>query len=173
MLHTRLSCNSLAANLSNDADRLENGGYTGFKIGTPHLHCVLWAKYDSSEKLFTVCCGAAHKVLHICAQDHAIAIDFIRGLTVTKQETVYTFENIQFTRHTWQFVEPLPIVALPQVSTEQITLPDIPEMYFDDNFMIDRISYPPTPFPQLWNLAEYDTEPVAPGVMWMDEHDNE
>lgn len=163
-----ISCNALAADilnlLNNNPDVIKDEDYTEFDIGTPEVSCVMWAKYDTHMNDFIVACGAAHEVLHISAEDHDIAVDYIRDIKVQKEAIEYSFGGETFTKHTWQIVKPIPCVAAPTAFFEKVILPEIPEMYFDNGFMIGGISYPPTPYPFPW--TDDDTEPIALGVMW-------
>jgi hypothetical protein len=171
-----ISCNPLAADMSNllgnNPDVIKDEDYTEFDIGTSETSCVMWAKYDTRKNDFIIACGAAHEVLHISAEDHDIAVDYIRALSVQKEATEYSFEGETFSKYTWQIVKPLPRVAAPTAFFEKVILPEIPEMYFDNGFIIEGLSYPPTPYPFPW--MDDDTEPIAPGVMWpweMDDYD--
>ena len=150
--------------LNNNPDVIKDEDFTEFDIGTFETSCVMWAKHDTRNNEFIITCGAAHEVLHVSAEDHEIAIDYIRALKVQKEATEYSFQGETFIKYTWQIVKPLPRVAAPTTFFEQVTLPEIPEMYFDNGFMIQGLSYPPTPYPFPWK--DDDTEPIAPGAMW-------
>ena len=171
-----ISCNPLAADmsnlLSNNPDVIKDEDYTEFDIGTSEASCVVWAKYDTHKNDFIIACGAAHEVLHISAEDHDIAVDYIRALSVQKEATEYSFEGETFFKYTWQIVKPLPRAAAPTTFFEKVILPEVPAMYFDSGFIIEGLSYPPTPYPFPW--MDDDTEPIALGVMWpweMDEYE--
>jgi hypothetical protein len=150
--------------LNNNPDVLKDEDFTEFDIGTSEARCVVWAKYDTLKNEFIIACGAAHEVLHVSAEDDEIAVDYIRSIKVEKQDTEYLFEGDTFTRYTWQIVKPLPRVAAPVAFFEKVILPEIPDKYFDNGFMIEGISYPPTPYPFPW--MDDDSEPIAPGAMW-------
>lgn len=158
-----LSCNPLAADmcnlLNNNPDVIKDEDFTEFDIGTSETSCVMWAKYDIRSEHFIITCGAAYEVLHISAEDHEIAIDFIRELKVHEEATEYSFDGVKFIKNTWQIVKPLPRVAAPTAFFEKITLPGIPEMYFDNGFMIEGLSYPPSPYPFPWKGD--DTDPFG------------
>lgn len=170
-----LSCNALAADmlnlLNNNPDVIKDEDYTEFDIGTTETSCVMWAKYDTRNNNFIITCGAAYEILHISADDHEIAIDYIRDIKVHKEDIDYTFDGEKFTKCTWQIVKPLPRVAAPATFFEKIILPEIPEMYFDNGFLLAGIAYPPTPYPFPWK--EDDTDPIAPGAMYVWEMDDD
>ena len=156
--------------LNNNPDIIEDEDFTEFDIGTFETSCVIWAKHDTRNNEFIITCGAAHEVLHVSSEDHEIAIDYIRSIKVQKENTEYSFNGKTFTKYTWQIVKPLPRAAAPATFFEKVILPEIPEVYFDNGFMIEGLSYPPTPYPFPW--TDDDTEPIAPGAMWSWEIDD-